>query len=264
VVTGIGDRVLPFAGIHNFRDYGGYAVPDGRLVRGRLYRSAQHRDASPEDLEMVAALGLAAVIDLRSNSERRVAPCPRPRNFSARVLFVDDETVGLAPHVEAARNVTNPDEARASICRGYTEMPFRPQLKLALRYYFEALAAEDGATLIYCMAGKDRTGIAVALFQSLMGVHRDDIISDYLLTNQAGRIDERIVAGGRHVRAVFGAHLSDDAVRVLMSVEAQYLQAAFDAITTHNGSVVAYLGEHIAMTPAWREQILRRVITARS
>ncbi len=44
------DRVLRLEGVHNFRDYGGYATPGGRLKSGLLFRSAQHHGATDADL----------------------------------------------------------------------------------------------------------------------------------------------------------------------------------------------------------------------
>jgi protein tyrosine/serine phosphatase len=254
-------RILDFAGIHKFRDYGGYAVPGGRLRTGVLFRSAQHRDASAEDLARIGALGLSAIIDLRTDLERRTAPCPRPPGFAARVIFAGAETAGLAPHVEAARSIASPFEARASMCRLYAEMPFRPYLVAALRHYFAALATEDGATLVHCMAGKDRTGLAVALFHVLMGVHSDDMLTDYMLTNDVGRIEARTESGGRHVRSVFGAHLCNEAVRVLMRVDPAYLDAAFAAIAERHGSVPAYLEHQLGVCPEMRAQIVARLTT---
>ncbi|MET0360230.1 MAG: tyrosine-protein phosphatase, partial [Sphingobium sp.] len=77
-------RLLATPGIANFRDYGGYAlVGGGRIVSGRLYRSAQHLDATPDALAAVADIGFASVIDLRGGKERMLAPCPRPEGFTA-------------------------------------------------------------------------------------------------------------------------------------------------------------------------------------
>lgn len=78
----IADRVLPLSGIHNFRDYGGYAVEDGgRLRQGLLWRSAHHEQATDADLGAVDALGLETVIDLRGDDEREMHPCRRSDNF---------------------------------------------------------------------------------------------------------------------------------------------------------------------------------------
>jgi protein-tyrosine phosphatase len=252
------DRVVACTGIHNFRDYGGYATAHGRLRDAWLYRSAQHFDASGEDLAIVSKLGLAVVIDLRGRSERREAPCPRPDDFTAEIVAIEDETVTQAPHVEAARAAMTGDEARENMATAYLTMPFRPVLMQLYARYFERLAEVDGPSLIHCLAGKDRTGIAVALLHRIVGVHHDDMMSDYMMTNVTGNIEGRIKAGGRHVRARMG-NLSDDALRGLMSVEPRYLDNAFAAMANEYGSIDNYLNEGLGVTPGRREQIIARL-----
>lgn len=253
------DRVIACRRIHNFRDYGGYATPHGRLRVGHLFRSAQHFDAEPGDLAQVGAIGFGAVIDLRGKSERLAAPCPRPAGFDAEVILIDDETVTQAPHVEAARAAMTADEARESMSNAYRTMPFRPILMQLYRRYFERLAELDRPSLIHCLAGKDRTGIAVALFHHLVGVHHDDMMADYLMTNVTGNIEARVAAGGLHVKAIFG-DMNDDALRTLMSVEPRYLENGFAAMSERYGSVDGYLAEGLGVTPERREQIIARVI----
>jgi protein tyrosine/serine phosphatase len=254
-------RVLPFESIDNFRDYGGYAVAGGGHLReGFLYRSAQHRDATPRDLAAVGSLGLSVVIDLRGARERQAAPCPRAHGFKARIVKADAETAGLAPHLEAARDVNDPAQARAAMLAGYAGMPFRPVLIDVLRGYFAALAEDGGASLVHCMAGKDRTGFAVALVHAMLGVHHDDLIADYLLTNTAGRAEERIEAGARVMRKIYGAHLGDEAVRILMLVEPAYLDAAFAAINAEHGSLQNYLNDRLGVDAACRRAIASRLV----
>ncbi|HUH24201.1 MAG TPA: tyrosine-protein phosphatase [Brevundimonas sp.] len=72
------DRLLPFQALDNFRDYGDYAVAEGRVARGRLYRSAHQARATEADLAQLARLNLATVVDLRRPSERRDQPSRRP------------------------------------------------------------------------------------------------------------------------------------------------------------------------------------------
>ena len=135
------DRVLALEGVHNFRDYGGYTARDGaKLKVGRLFRSGQHVDATPDDLETIGQLNISKIIDLRGNSERVRFPCARPLNFAAEVLFAEGETAGAghAPHVEAARQVTNAAEAHAAMVRLYDSMPFRPRLIEVFQLYFSA------------------------------------------------------------------------------------------------------------------------------
>src|SRR3546814_4426350 len=110
----IAERVLPLAGIHNFRDYGGYAIEGGGWLRGgTLWRSAHHEAATDEDLGALDALGLETVIDLRGDDERELHPCRRSDNFSARVLFAGGVTAGLAPHLQAAGGTIDVETARS-------------------------------------------------------------------------------------------------------------------------------------------------------
>lgn len=257
------ERVLPFEGIHNFRDYGGYGARDGARLRDRvLYRSGQHVDATADDLKKVDGLGLVTVVDLRGDSERAAYPCARAEDFAAAVLFAPGETAGAAhaPHVEAARQVTTAPEAHEAMVALYASMPFRPKLIEAFQLYFEALAERDGPSLLHCLAGKDRTGLAAGLLHHLLGVHRDDLLADYMLTNVAGNIERRIAAGASTVRANFGHAMEEDAVRTLMSVHPAYLETGFAAIEAQHGSIEAYARDVLAVSPERLSKIEARLL----
>src|ERR1700691_2913805 len=120
-------RVLPTTGIHNFRDYGGYPVAGGgRIVRGRLFRSGEHAQATEADLHLVGTLGLKAVFDLRGLGERQKAPCRRPVEFEALVYAAGGETAVAAPHLEAAAGAFDAAAARRNMCERYATVPFPP------------------------------------------------------------------------------------------------------------------------------------------
>ncbi len=260
-MTMASDRILTCEGIHNFRDYGGYAVPGGgRLRRGILWRSAQHQDASDADLAQLETLDLGTVIDLRGDDERAAHPCRRPVGFAARVVFAPGITAGLAPHLQAAGTDITADMARQRMIAAYQGMPFRPVLVQALRAYFNVLTRSDSPSLVHCVAGKDRTGLAAALLHRLLGVHDDDVMADYLLTNVAGRIEERIAQGAAVIRARYGASIADDAIRTLMMVSPAYLDAAFDAIDTRHGSLDAYAEAVLELGPEQRAALADRLI----
>lgn len=256
------DRVLAFAGIHNFRDYGGYAAEGGRLRTGLLFRSGQHGAATPDDLARFGGMGVATIIDLRGDAERRTMPCVRPDGFSADVLFAPGETAGseLAPHEEAGRGIATADEARAAMTELYRNMPFRPVLVASLRLYFAALATRDGPTLIHCLAGKDRTGLAVALLHALTGVHRDDVMADYLLTNTAGDPEARIAAAAPAIRERYGPQLTEGAIVALMGVDARYLDTALASIAERHATIEAYAESVLGINAARRTAIRERLI----
>lgn len=255
-------RVLPLEGVHNFRDCGGYAVSGGgRLRRGMLWRSGQHHGASDSDLEIIARLGLASVFDLRTARERQSHPCRRPEGFAAEVFFSDDSVRAHAPHVAAAQATRQgtPESTRESLVRIYADICFRPELQAMIRGYVARGAEGAGPSLVNCMAGKDRTGIAVAMLHLSAGVHRDDVMEDYLLTNTAGDAEARVASGAESLRAITG-QLDEDVLRVLMGVEAEYLQTAITAIEQKHGTVDAYLEEALGAGAETREMLREALV----
>jgi len=254
------DRVLKLGGVHNFRDYGRYPVAGGgRLRSGLLFRSAQHAGATPQDLAAIGALSLATVVDLRGVKERTMHPCRRSEGFSAEVIVHDGETAGMPPHLLA--DLANLD--RAGMLRAtasvYRDLPVRKGLVAMLRRYFDALAGRDGPSLVHCVAGKDRTGIAVALFHHVMGVHRDDMMEDYLLTNTAGDPEARIAAAAASLRARYG-NLGDEAMKVIMGVVPEYLESAFADIEDQHGSLDAFCARELGVDDARRDTLRARFV----
>jgi protein-tyrosine phosphatase len=258
------DRVLRLEGVHNFRDYGGYRVTaGGRLKRGLLWRSGQHHGATDADLARIAALQLVAVYDLRTEQERTRHPCRRPVDFGAEVHFPPVPSRMLAPHVAAAATTKQrtAESTRESMRRNYGHIAFRPELIAMMRAYLAGLAAGRGPTLINCMAGKDRTGVAVAMLHLATGVHRDDIIEDYLLTNTAGDIEARIAAGAETIRAM-GSEPDPDVLRVIMGVEPEYLDCLLKTVQERHGSIDAYLEEQLGADGSLRERLREALVEA--
>jgi protein-tyrosine phosphatase len=255
-------RVLNLSGVHNFRDYGGYiADGGGRVKRELLFRSGQHCDAHDVDLKEIAALGLKHVIDMRGNSERAKYPCRRSEDFDGEVLFYDGETAALAPHVEAARDALDEAAAHAKMEALYANLPFRKPLIAVMRQYFAALAEGKGPSLVHCLAGKDRTGMAVALLHHSLGVHPDDAMEDFLLTNTAGDLDARVAAGAGAIRNKWGP-IADSTIRILMGVDARYLEAMRKAVESEHGSLDAFLDNVLGVDGARRDALRLHLIEA--
>jgi len=264
-------RVIELSGVHNFRDYGGYGVAGGgHLRRGMLWRSGQHHGATDADLARIAALDLGAVFDLRFDDERHSHPCRRPPGFAGQVFFASEprqqaeqdqlDELTMAPHVAAARTGRACDAAamRRTMAQVYAVLPFRPNLVSAMRRYLAGLANGDDTSLVHCMAGKDRTGIAVAALHRAVGVHRDDVMADYLLTNTAGDVEARIAAGGAVLQAGSGP-MEPEALRVIMGVEPEYLDIAFNAMAERYGSEDGYL-DALGADAKLRDKLRERLV----
>lgn len=254
------DADLPLTGVFNFPDAGGYAARDGATMRrGVLWRSAHHETASDLDLDRIDALALATVVDLRGDGERRAHRCRRGPGFAATVRFASGETAGLAPHLARAGEAIDADTARRLMIDTYRHMPDRAVLAAAMTMMLDALASGHTPLLVHCVAGKDRTGLAVALVHRLLGVHPDDIMADYLRTATVARQDARVAQGAAALRRA-RADIDDAAIGVLMGVEPAFLNAAFDRIDADFGGVEAFARERLDLSPERRMALERALL----
>jgi protein tyrosine/serine phosphatase len=227
----------------------------GRLALGRLYRSGDFSHATDADLDLVTRLGLTDAFDLRGSREREQEPCRWPPGFKASVFAADGETTVAAPHVEAAASAFDAETARRTLCERYSSVPFRPVLVEVYSAYFRALDRGAAASLAYCTAGKDRTGVLVALLHIAVGVHADDMLEDYLLTNTVGDPERRVAALRDDLQRRFGAQMTEEGIRVVTSVEPVFLESAFTAIRQRYGTVGDYLEQVLKVTPEMRERL---------
>jgi protein tyrosine/serine phosphatase len=158
------------------------------------------------------------------------------------------------------RTAITSDSMRAYMTHYYDVAPHEERHIDLYRRWFERLAATDGAVLVHCAAGKDRTGIICALTHHIAGVHPDDIIADYLLTNDEERFARRMPQFLAHVEELTGARPDEAAARTTMGVEAQYLDAAFAAMKRENGSIDGYLRDVLGVDDARRAAVLNRIL----
>jgi protein tyrosine/serine phosphatase len=254
-------RHIDFEGIDNFRDFGGYATACGRGVRqGRLFRSANHHRASEQDLQRLRELGVAVVVDLRQPQERTREPSRRWDGFAAQV--VENDIVSDHPDWTTSMRSADltPEWFFADALEYYRRAPHEPRHVDLFKRYFRALAQSDGALLVHCAAGKDRTGLICALTHHIAGVHPDDALADYLLTNDESRMVRKISFLGPWLQELVGRTASPEALRVAVSVHPEYLKAAFDEMLAAHGSVDGYLEAVLGVDGSLRERICDRIL----
>jgi protein tyrosine/serine phosphatase len=250
-------------GVINFRDFGGGAGADGRRVRtGLLFRSGHHAAATETDLERLAALGFRLVVDLRRPPERARDPARRPEGSIARVLEHQGPTDQLvAPHLTfLAEPGATPARVSEQMTVGYRGYPFDPHYVAMYRDYFGLLAELDGPLLINCHAGKDRTGFLSALTLHVLGAPREEIVADYLATNRHNRADARLADMTAQFKETHGHAPSEALLRAMLSADAAWLDAAFNAIAENHGETDAYLAQVVGLTAAGREAIRDRLL----
>lgn len=167
-----GDRQLQWAGCLNVRDLGGLPTADGhRLRSGALIRSDSPHWLSEEGVAAALAVPVRRVLDLRSAAEVELDPSP----------FALSPTYRLLPLIDPSREDDRDPESERSHAATYIGSLHRNRGRIA-EAVAEIADAPDGAVLVHCHSGKDRTGIVVALSLRLVGVDPEHIAADYALS----------------------------------------------------------------------------------
>ena len=254
-------RKISFDAIENFRDFGDYAAGPRRLKRGLLYRAANQSEATEADLEAMKALGLAVIVDLRRPNERERSPSRRWEGFDGLVIENDLGHEEEDPwHLFIKNSDLTAKAFTDYMVAYYREAPYVDRHVDLYSRYFHALSETDGAVLIHCAAGKDRTGILAALTHHLAGVSEADIVADFLLTNDPLRFERRAPQFAAVIEEMTGRRPTQDAVITALGVEAHYLETAFGAIHEKHGTLYGYLEEVLGVDAARREAIAHRIL----
>lgn len=172
------ERRVALGGPVNFRDLGGYATADGRRVAWRrLYRSDSLHHLVPEDGPLLHDRGIATAIDFRAGDEL-------DRIGIGHLGELDIRHVHLPTVDQVLHTVRPPDqEMPTSAAEVYLHMLRRGAVAYATA--LRTIAEADVLPAVYfCMAGKDRTGVFSAIVLGLLGVSDDDIVADYVLTEE--------------------------------------------------------------------------------
>jgi protein-tyrosine phosphatase len=249
----VAERLLPLQGGNNFRDLGGYETADGRTVQwGVLYRSGTMVQLTPDDYRYLGQLGIRTICDFRSSEERSNEPTDwlaDPQPVRQQRDYVLDTTTLMA---SIARPDVTPEQAKAVFADFYREVPF--VYAEHYRTLFAELLAGRAPLTFNCSAGKDRTGVAAALLLSALGVERQQVVADYLLSNRYYK-PAQPKPGANDSTSRLLASLQPAVVQVLMGVDASYIEAALDAATRKHGSLEAYFANELGVDAAGLRQL---------
>ena len=252
-----GQQVVPFIGAQNFRAIGGYPSTDGRRLRsGLLWRSAKLNELTKADVEVFHSLGIVAIADLRASREREMSPTAEAVMTGTKILAWDH---GPAMERERSQKLLKQGGSEDDYIEGMCELYRTIAIDHAthLRELYQAIAAGDTPMLIHCAAGKDRTGIAVALLLDLLGIDRELIFADYVRTNEL--LDWRRLANdaaiGTGARREWLGRLDPLALRLVMQADPRYLESALDDMEARHGSTRSFAVEQLGMS----EETIKRL-----
>lgn len=232
-------RKVVLQGAINFRDLGGYTTKEGKTVRwGTIYRAAELSKLTESDLNDLEKRHIKTVVDFRGPSEIATAKDKLPkdaiyynydagsRSLNQRSWFAELKTPGKA------------DSLMVSFYGVIDSLKFRYQ-----PFFKNLLELKEGDALVFhCTAGKDRTGIASALFLLALGVDEETVLKDYEASNFY-RKDENV----RQFEKMKSMGIDFDSFQKIMGVNKTYLKKTLEVIRSKYGNINAYLFKELGL-----------------
>jgi protein-tyrosine phosphatase len=247
----------------NFRDLGGLVTADGRQLRhGQLFRTEGPAYLTDTDSARLRELGLRLVCDLRSDNEREHEPNHWCADTELKLLNLD-VSADLRAHGNEAWEAMKEDPsehgARNAMLFNYRAMAraMAPHLRLLFE---RMIAHEELPALIHCTAGKDRTGFAVAIILHALGVPRDAIYADYLLSRQHASVERFGASIDQSFADAFGFKPNAATMQALINVEEAYLSTALEEAEILAGSLDDYIHQRIGLGKSEVEQLRRLLL----
>jgi protein-tyrosine phosphatase len=254
-------RRLPLEGARNFRDLGGYRSSDGQFVRwGLVYRSGYLADLTKHDYEYLNGLGIRLVCDVRADPERMRSPTNwvggSPEFISVPIGPNRDGTLTAD---QLKRRVATASAADSKAASGYDFA-----VKDAEQYgkILRRLVAGDLPAVEHCTSGKDRTGVFSAILLTALGVPREVVVQDYLLTEQYLLAPESFDSTRAQLQKIFGLAepLDDSAVKAIVALKPQTLEVTFDDIAKLYGSFGNYLRDGLKISDSDLATLRQRLL----
>ncbi|GFH41765.1 hypothetical protein Hs30E_03160 [Lactococcus hodotermopsidis] len=266
---------MTFKKLDNFRDFGGYETTSGRQVKSRiLYRSDALSKLYPAEADSLRDdFGIKTIIDFRSDFERATEPDPEIGGVAYHALAPKAELAEYASESRDLKNAVRKSSVEL-IQAGKTEkfMTVRQDMldmmktfvtdagnRAIYRQMLEVyLNADNYGIIQHCRGGKDRTGFGVAIILGILGVPKETILADFLLTNiyNADMVTAKM-ADYRDVTSdsVLLANLYD-----MLTVKKDNLEVAYDEMLRLYGGFDEFVSEGLKFSLTEQEKLRKNLL----
>lgn len=259
--------LIPLEGGMNFRDIGGYSGRLGTIRMGRVFRSGRLVRLTAADRETITALGIRLVCDFRGPEEQGKEPnpwLPAGSRLADWGASSSGDITLLRKRVGAGATVAEAREAMLELYRG---LPHENADRYGIA--LEAMAGGELPAILACTAGKDRTGMAVALLLTLVGVSRDAVIENYALSEKlydfpthfradAARAEQAGRTRNPIVRLLH--ETSPEALSAVLASSPDYVAMGLDATAERYGSIAGYARERLGLSDLELAQLREFII----
>ncbi len=226
----------------NLRDIGGYIGYNNKIVKKSLiFRSGEITEISDKDKDiLIKDYNLKTIIDFRSETEKGKAPDSEIEGVNYVHIDIMKNNLEDASSLENFSKQLNSKFILQFMNKTYEDFIRDSGAIEGYREFFNLLINQkDGSLIFHCFAGKDRTGFAAALILTVLGVSKNDILHDYLLTNKM-----RAEENKRMILQMQNYGMSKkqlEAMDLALNVESEYLESSYSLAEKEYGSLESYI-----------------------
>lgn len=247
------DRAIPIDGVLNTRDLGGLKTEDGRTVRkGQLIRSGEIDDMGTGGMSVVDDLGVTAIVDLRTQREATADPIEWPEGqgpdrYNFYVMENEAQDIeDMRKSIKSGEATVEETDGLFFDAFGYIATDYTSELRGVIDVLLSQ--PEGEAVLYHCSGGKDRTGVTTAVVLSALGVTREDIMADFMMSNELKDADNKSVEMAAKINEQNGTTMAPEAVWPSLGVREEYLEEFYKDVEADCGSMDAYLRDGLGLT----------------
>ena len=259
--------LLKFDRLSNTRDLGGMKSEDDRTIAsGKLIRSGQLYDISLSDINKLSEL-IDTVVDFRTEDEKKENPdtdipgstyhfIPVVESFSAGVSHEEESNESIV-----AKLVFDPEGALKYMCAMYRKFVFSDYSLSQYGKFLKILLDDhERAVLWHCSVGKDRAGTAALIIEKILGIPDEDIIADFLKTNEYLKNDLMQITAYAKSKTGSDDPRIDHSMKYLFGTDRAYIETFFKAVDERFGSFEAFVLEGLGLSDSDMEKLREKYL----
>ena len=254
-------RHLDFEGLINFRDIGGYPALSATGTNlhtrwGKIFRSGHFAQASEHAQTQLHALQINTFFDLRSAREKEKKPNSFASHHQTQTIDLNLDPGSGESFKQGLTDISTEEftaEDMANVMESINRSLIVDHSEQYKKLFAHLLSGIEGACVIHCASGKDRTGLGVALVLLALGVSEKTVMDDYMLSNKYLKVDEHLAKAIQDFGNQFSSSINSKALRPVYEVRQSYLAAALEEVKNSFGNIDVFFHEAIDLCSEKRQ-----------